>query len=48
MLHHTEVEDSLGNEKSLNEAKEPSSKMGQKISQAGSLVVFRDPLGLPC
>lgn len=47
MLHNIEVADSLENEKGLSEAKEHSSKMGQKISQAGSLGVFRDPLGLP-
>lgn len=47
MLHNIGVADSLENEKGLSGAKEHSSKMGQKISQAGSLVVFRDPLGLP-
>lgn len=48
MLHNIEVEDSLGNEKVLNEAKEHSSKMGQQISPPGGLAVFGDALGLPC
>lgn len=42
MLYNIEVEDSLGNDKVLNEAKEHSSKMCQKASYPGSLVVFRD------
>lgn len=46
MLYNIEVEDSLGNDKVLNEAKEHSSKMCQKASYPESLYLEM-PLGLP-